>query len=361
MQGARLVGGPIIIFLTLFWRELILFAGVGFLIGACDEVAIDLIWLTRATWRRLFIYARHARATATSLGPPLHPGPLVIFVAAWDESAVIGAMLRYALATLNHGDYRIYLGCYPNDPATLAAARAICDDRLHIVIGVRDGPTTKADCLNTLWRALLHDEAAVGFRAKAIILHDAEDIVHAEELRVFDTLIERFALVQLPVKPLLNPHSTWIANHYCDEFAEAHGKTLVVREWLGAAIPAAGVGCALSRALMAELADTRRGAPFDAGSLTEDYELGLHVRDTGARGILARVPSGDGLVEVTAYFPATLEAAVRQKTRWIIGIALVGYDRLGGRAESLSAGCGCGIAAPRSPRCCCASAIWRSC
>jgi adsorption protein B len=30
-----------------------------------------------------------------------------------------------------------------------------------------------------------------------------------------------------------------------------------------------------------------------------------------------------------AHFPATLETAVRQKTRWITGIALAGWDRLG--------------------------------
>ena len=329
MQGASLVGGGIIIVLTFFWRELILFAGVGFLIGGCDELAIDMIWLARATWRWLFIYSRHTRATADSLGPPLHPGLIVVFIAAWDEGDVIGAMLRHALSTFDHQQYRIYLGCYPNDPATLAAARAIADPRLRIVIGARAGPTTKADCLNTLWRALLADEAADGVRAKAVVLHDAEDVVHAAELRIFDTLIERFALVQLPVTPLPNPHSRWIAGHYCDEFAEAHGKVLVVREALGAAIPAAGVGCAFSRDLIAQIAAAKNGQPFDAASLTEDYELGLHVGNIGARGVLARLSSGTGLVQVTAHFPATLEAAVRQKSRWIIGIALAGYDRLG--------------------------------
>jgi adsorption protein B len=34
-------------------------------------------------------------------------------------------------------------------------------------------------------------------------------------------------------------------------------------------------------------------------------------------------------VQIKAYFPETLDAAVRQKARWIAGIALAGYDRLG--------------------------------
>ncbi len=327
-----MAGGVVVYWLTVVWRELILFAGVGFLIGGIDEFAIDLIWLTRAIWRRLFIYTRYSRVSARALAAPAHPGLIVIFIAAWDEGAVIGAMLRHALASFDHGHYRIYLGCYPNDAVTLAAARAIDDARLRIVIGPKHGPTTKADCLNTLWRALLEDEQAEGVRAKAIVLHDAEDVVHAQELRVFDTLIERFALVQLPVTPLPNPQSRWIAGHYCDEFAEAHGKEIVVREALGAAIPAAGVGCAFARDVIAQVALEKGGLPFNAESLTEDYELGLKVGALGGRGVLANLLSGGNtpdIVQVTAHFPATLDAAVRQKSRWIIGIALAGYDRLG--------------------------------
>ncbi len=324
-----MTGGAFWLWLTLVWQELVLFASLGFLIGGLDEFAVDLIWATRALWRRMFVYSRHQRATAETLAPPSNPGLIVIFVAAWDEGEVIGPMLRHALATFDHYHYRIYLGCYPNDSATLAAACAIDNTNLRVVIGPRPGPTTKADCLNTLWLALVEDERRDGIRAKAIVLHDAEDVVHVQELNVFDTLIERFALVQLPVFPLTNPQSPWIAGHYCDEFAEAHGKTLVVREALGAAVPAAGVGCAFSRDIMTQIAVAKGGQPFDAQSLTEDYELGLMIGAMGGKTVLARLPSGDALVQINAHFPATLDAAVRQKARWIIGIALAGYDRLG--------------------------------
>lgn len=70
--------------------------------------------------------------------------------------------------------------------------------------------------------------------------------------------------------------------------------------------------------------------PFDPASLTEDYELGLRSAATGARQVFARVLGADGLlVAVREYFPDTLDAAVRQKARWMIGIALSGWDRLG--------------------------------
>ena len=65
-----------------------------------------------------------------------------------------------------------------------------------------------------------------------------------------------------------------ISGHYIDEFAEAHAKELLVRQWLDAAVPAAGVGVAIDWAMLGRIADARDGAPFDAASLTEDYELG---------------------------------------------------------------------------------------
>src|SRR5205085_3653308 len=91
-----------------------------------------------------------------------------------------------------------------------------------------DGPTTTADCLNHLYDALVEYEDATSTAAEAVVLHDAEDVVHPLELKLFDQLIGRAAVIQLPVLPLPDPHSPWIAGHYCDEFAEAHIKELVV-------------------------------------------------------------------------------------------------------------------------------------
>lgn len=310
-------------------RELMLFAAVGFLVGGISDLALDLIWIGRSLWRRATIYRSYARVTTKTLPEAGKPGRIAIFVPAWDEGPVIGPMLAHALATLDGRDARIYVGVYPNDPATLAAVRGIA--AVRIVICDRPGPTTKADCLNALWRALLDDEAREGRAVKAVVLHDAEDVLHSAEHRIFDRMIERFDLVQLPVLPLIDPQSRWVGGHYLDEFAEAHGKMLTVREALGAAVPSAGVGCAISRAMLGRIADLRGGLPFDADSLTEDYELGLRVAELGGRSAFVRLPGERGVVAVRAHFPGTLDAAVRQKARWIAGIALSGWDRLGWR------------------------------
>jgi adsorption protein B len=319
-------------------RELALFAAAGFLIGGLDDLLVDLIWIGRALWRCLAVHPRHPRADAAHLAPPARPGRLAIFVPAWQEAAVIGAMVETALARLRHPDWRLYVGCYPNDPDTAtAAARAAGDDpRVRIVVGDRPGPTTKAGCLNWIWQAMLADEAVSGVPVKAVVLHDAEDIVHADELILFDTLIERAAMVQIPVHVLpVTGHGRWaelVSGHYCGEFAEAHGKQVVVREAVGAAVPSAGVGCAIARRVLAAMAGGRDG-PFDPDSLTEDYELGLRIGAMGERGVFVRLPAADGrgMVAVRACFPHTLWGSVKQKSRWITGISLAGWDRLGWR------------------------------
>src|SRR3954463_3771180 len=182
-----------------------------------------------------------------------------------------------------------------------------------------------------LYDALVAYELDTDRSAKAVVLHDAEDVVHPLELRIFDGLIDRSAVIQLPVLPLPDPHSRWIAGHYCDEFAEAHTKELVVREAVGAAIPLAGVGCAIARRPLEKLAALQDGRPFAGKSMTEDYELGLKLGALGHKTMFVRIPAQPGergIVASRGHFPATLGTAVRQKARWLGGIALSGWDRL---------------------------------
>ena len=314
--------------------ELALFAAAGYLLFAIDDLAVDLIYFARRMWRALAVYSRYPRAFAVNLPAPRRPGRLAVFVPAWDESAVIGAMLASAVRRFTHPDYRLYVGFYRNDPATGAAIAAVADPRIRRVELAVDGPTTKADCLNHLYRARRVDEAAGEPRAKAIVLHDAEDLVHPLELGLYDRLVERAALVQLPVVPLLDKGSRWVAGHYADEFAEAHIKELVVREAVGAAIPLAGVGCAIERGALDLLAIAHGGTPFSPESLTEDYELGLRLGALGRKTMFVRLPAAPGSRTVVAsrgHFPTTIDAAVRQKARWIGGIAMTGWDTLGWR------------------------------
>jgi adsorption protein B len=190
-------------------------------------------------------------------------------------------MLCSLTTRIDHPRYRVFVGAYPNDPATQNAIKSVGDPRIEPVTCSRPGPTTKADCLNHRWRAIIAHENRAAIRFKAVVLHDAEDIVDPHELRVFDHLIPGLAMVQLPVIPLVDPTSRWVSGNYLDEFAESHGKDVLVRGAIGAAVPSAGVACAIDREVLGRIADDATGSPFDPASMTEDYELGMKIAALG--------------------------------------------------------------------------------
>ena len=314
--------------------ELALFAAAGFLLFAVDDLANDLAYLLRRAWRSITVYTRFAPADAATFARSHSAGWMAVFISCWQESDVIAQMLAATIERLEHDDYRLFVGYYRNDAATSAAIESVRDPRIVAVEFDADGPTTKADGLNRLYASLIAYEAALGRQAKAVVLHDAEDVVHPLELRMFDRLVEHAGAVQLPVVPLLDPRSRWVAGHYADEFAEAHGKNLVVREAVGAAIPLAGVGCAIERVALFRMAARHDGKPFAGSSMTEDYEMGLRLKAMGLETMFVRMPEGRGSRAVVAsrgHFPSTVTAAVRQKARWIGGICFAGWDELGWR------------------------------
>jgi adsorption protein B len=263
-------------------------------------------------------------------------GRAAVLIPAYQEAPVIGTTIGHMMSAWPQAELMIYVGCYRNDAATLAAASAAAqaDCRVRIVVHGTDGPTTKADCLNRLYRAMAADEARAGRAYVSVVLHDAEDMVHPAALQAIDAALVLRDFVQLPVRPELQPASRWVAGHYADEFAETHAKGMVVRAALGAPLPAAGVGCGFSRAALRELTDHRaslgEAGPFAPECLTEDYELGLVLSQQGRGSAFLRLRDDAGaLVATGSFFPRRLDAAVRQKTRWVHGIAFQGWDRMG--------------------------------
>lgn len=320
--------------LVLFQHELLLFAGVFFLIGAVDDLAIDLGWL----WLKLTGKAKTPTIDRHELSNSPLSGPAAVFIPAWQEADVIADTVAHALQAWPQDNMRLYVGCYRNDPGTIAAVMnaAPGDPRLRIVIHNRNGPSSKADCLNRLYTAMRDDERRMGVLFSSVVFQDAEDFVDPAGLGLLDRAIADGAdFAQLPVEPLIQPDRGWfgrhLGSHYCEEFAEAHGKQMVVRDRIGAALPGAGVGCAVSRDALQKLCRRRYDLkPFSAESLTEDYELGLAIGELGGTCRFLRARGDDGtLIATRAYFPARLDHVVRQKTRWVHGIALQGWDRVG--------------------------------
>jgi len=317
--------------LLLFERELLAFAAFWFCIGLADEFALDLAWL----WLR-FTGRAETRRLPVGYGAEPLAGAAAVLIPAFQEAQVIGTTIAHMRASWPQRELRIYVGLYCNDGDTLRAAQVAVgeDPRIRLVVHAARGPTTKADCLNRLYAAMANDEARAERRFASVLLHDAEDMVHPCALQAIDAALVLRDFVQLPVRPELPAESRWIAGHYADEFAESHAKAMVVRSALHGALPAAGVGCGFSRAALARLAERRESlgghGPFAPECLTEDYELGMELSRLGRGGAFVRLRDDSGaLVATSSFFPARLGDAVRQKTRWIHGIAFQGWDRMG--------------------------------
>jgi adsorption protein B len=314
------------------------------LISGIDDLFIDIIYWFRRMVRAVTVYRRHPHMDYRALYQP-DEKPLAIMVPAWNETGVIGNMAELAAMTLDYENYHIFVGTYPNDPDTQRDVDEVCArfPNVHKVVCARPGPTSKADCLNNILDAITQFERSANFTFAGFILHDAEDVISPMELRLFNYLVDRKDLIQIPVYPFEREWHHFTSMSYIDEFAELHGKDVPVREAIAGQVPSAGVGtCFSRRAVMALLADGD-GIAFDVQSLTEDYDIGFRLKAKGMTEVFVRFPVVDdsaqarkarkflqrkrssSVICVREYFPDTFTTAMRQKSRWIIGIVFQGF------------------------------------
>jgi adsorption protein B len=300
------------------------------------------IWILLSGLDDLFVavvvLARRRGSFLWPADPDLEAAPerrIAILVPLWREHAVIGRMIEHNLSVLRYSRYDIFLGAYPNDELTQRAVSeaAARSPRVHPAICGRDGPTSKGDCLNWIYYHLEAYEAHNGVRFDVIVTHDAEDLMHPDSLRLINWFSRDFEMVQIPVLPLATPASEFTHGLYCDEFAEYQSKDIPARQILGSFLPSNGVGTGFARAALDRLAADQGGRICDPACLTEDYDAGYRLHRRGARQIFLPLRrDGAGPIATREYFPRRLRAAVRQRSRWVAGIALQGWQRHGWRA-----------------------------
>ncbi|MFN7992834.1 MAG: glycosyl transferase family protein [Bryobacteraceae bacterium] len=296
-----------------------------------DDLLLDAVFACR--WLRFRVFGRPSfrwPSQAEVDGAPRRR--IAIFVPLWREDRVIGEMLeRNVPATVFHSA-EFFVGVYPNDQETLARVREACRKfpRVHLAVCPHDGPTSKADCLNWIYQNMLTYEEQHGDRFDCVVTHDAEDVIHPESLRWINYFAGTYDMVQIPVLPLPMGLRHWVHGLYCDEFAEFQTKDIPVRQIWGIFLPGNGVGTGFSRAALEQLAETYSNRVFDPECLTEDYENGWRIHALGRPQIFVPLRrEADGLMATREYFPQTFRRAVRQRARWVIGIALQSWERRG--------------------------------
>ncbi len=320
-----------------FFVILAVFVVVGALIFTFDDLFIDFYALLKGLKPRLVsaeFVAEMGRESEKSIA---------IIIANWKEAEVIGPMIRGNLRGLKYDNYTFFLGVYPNDTLTWEAAKKLEDlypHKVAVVVNSQPGPTSKGQMLNEMARQVMRSELTMGKSFDLFLMQDSEDVLHPQSLRLMNHYSSMADFVQIPVFSFNVPAKSLIGGIYIDEFAESHTKDLLVREALGAAVPSAGVGTLISRALMRELQAYQEGQFLKEDTLTEDYHLGMMTKELGFKSKFACVEyeKENGQREFIAtreYFPSEAQASMRQKSRWTLGIAFQGLENLSWRGSKI--------------------------
>jgi bacteriophage N4 adsorption protein B len=307
-------------------------AALALLFSGLDDLALDLVCFWAWLKRRLRPPAHHPENPDSAT--PRTEKRIAIFVPLWHEHSVIGGMVEHNVAAVNYDNYHFFIGAYPNDDPTLEAIRELEArfPNVHLAVCPHDGPTSKADCLNWIYqRMLLYEEHHEG-RFEIVMTHDAEDLIHPESLATINSYAGDFEMVQIPVLPLPTRIRELVHGIYCDEFSEWQIKDMPARQIMRSFVPSNGVGTGFGRDALEKLANAEHNLIFEPGCLTEDYENGLRLHRLGCTQMF--VPLGrsrDNLVATREFFPRRMRSAIRQRTRWIMGIALQSWERHGWR------------------------------
>jgi adsorption protein B len=306
------------------------------LLSGLDDLFVDLVFCWQWLRVHLFLFEGLHWPSDTDLdrGPRRR---IAIFVPLWHESGIIGSMLEHNLAAIRYDRYDFFLGAYPNDAATVNVLESLqrIHSNLHLALCPHDGPTSKADCLNWIYQRMLVYEMENGAHFDIVITHDAEDLIHPESLRLINFFSRSYDMVQVPVLALPTPAREFIHGLYCDDFAEFQSKDIPVRQFLGGFIPSNGVGTGFTRAVLERLAATHGNRIFEPECLTEDYENGYRIHRLGGRQIFLPIHRMAGSLAATReYFPRTFRSALKQRTRWTMGISLQSWERHGWRTPA---------------------------
>ena len=339
---SNLTGGDILILIRDFFAGVTWFVAVIYFLSGTQDFVYDIgaYWLR--FWRQ-YTYRKQPRLSLERLRAR-EQQRIAVMVPAWNEGEVVASMVDNIIKRVEYDNYNIFVGTYPNDPATQNCVDRLAKEYPQIikVVTARPGPTTKADCLHNVLATIRKHEEANGVNFDIILMHDAEDWVHPQEFLLHNYLIPSVDVVQVPILPFPTKWNKWVHWIYADEFSENHMKDVPVREKISGFVPYAGTGTGFSRKVIDFLAEEHDGHVFNEKSMTEDYSMSKKIREAGLKSVFVNVVLGDDdspwwrplckrpmFVSNWSYFPMDWTRSVRQKARWIIGISLQEWEQSG--------------------------------
>ena len=248
--------------------------------------------------RRMHDLALEAASTETTTS-------FSLLVPARHEADVLGTTLD-SLAQLDYPDFEVLAIVGDDDPATGDVARAAAarwPGRVRVVVD-DTVPKSKPAALNA---------GLTLARCEIVGVFDAEDDVSIDILRAADLVFAQTGadVVQGTVQ-LVTVRDRWFSARNCLEYLVWFRGRLLSHARHGF-VPLGGNTVFINTRLL------RRAGGWDASCLAEDCELGIRLSARGARIAVSYEPS----LATREETPPTVDAFVRQRTRWNQGFLQV--------------------------------------
>jgi len=107
-------------YIALYWfiiKILTFFSVIILFISGLDDFFVDIYYWIRKSYHHLLGKDTYPNISTQELIDNPEK-PLALMVPAWDEAVVIEKMLKNTLRTFDYKNLHIFVGTYPNDPAT---------------------------------------------------------------------------------------------------------------------------------------------------------------------------------------------------------------------------------------------------
>lgn len=225
-----------------------------------------------------------------------------ILVPVLDEPEMM-QQIANSLSNINYPHQRleIFILIEAHDHATMAsAAKVAWDTHIHLISVPPGLPKTKARACNYALNIA---------RGEFIVIFDAEDKPHADQLRmaaaIFATRDASLVCLQAPLKIHL-AHNKWLQNQFAIEYRILFSLALQVLGNLNMVMPLGGS----SNHFHTE--SLRKIGGWDAFNLTEDAELSVRLAKNGFRTQMFSPPTIENA-------PHSLSVWLNQRTRWLTG------------------------------------------